>query len=165
MNKAVQDAVLGIDGVAEINSNNDLLANLDRLANALKVVTGVLMGMLVLISIFIIAYTIKLTVHARRREISIMKYVGATNGFIRGPFIIEGIMIGIISAIITLLIMGGIYNAMIDKVLNSSILRSSQVTLYTYSKIFVKLLMAYLALGMGIGVVGSAISMKKYLDV
>ncbi len=165
MNKAVQDAVLGIDGVTEINSNNDLLANLDRLANALKVVTGVLMGMLVLISIFIIAYTIKLTVHARRREISIMKYVGATNGFIRGPFIIEGIMIGIISAIITLLIMGGIYNAMIDKVLNSSILRSSQVTLYTYSKIFVKLLMAYLALGMGIGVVGSAISMKKYLDV
>ena len=156
---------IGIDGVTEINSNNDLLANLDRLANALKVVTGVLMGMLVLISIFIIAYTIKLTVHARRREISIMKYVGATNGFIRGPFIIEGIMIGIISAIITLLIMGGIYNAMIDKVLNSSILRSSQVTLYTYSKIFVKLLMAYLALGMGIGVVGSAISMKKYLDV
>ena len=122
--------ILKLDGVSEINSNNDLFANLDRFANGLKIVTGVLMSLLVLISVFIISYTIKLTVHARRREISIMKYVGATNGFIRGPFIVEGIMIGIISAIITLSAMGGIYNAMTNGILDSSILRSSQIELY-----------------------------------
>ena len=165
LNKSVQEAILKLDGVSEINSNNDLFANLDRFANGLKIVTGVLMSLLVLISVFIISYTIKLTVHARRREISIMKYVGATNGFIRGPFIVEGIMIGIISAIITLSAMGGIYNAMTNGILDSSILRSSQIELYRYGQIFFKLLISYLVLGIGIGAVGSIISMKKYLDV
>ena len=159
LNKSVQEAILKLDGVSEINSNNDLFANLDRFANGLKIVTGVLMSLLVLISVFIISYTIKLTVHARRREISIMKYVGATNGFIRG------IMIGIISAIITLSAMGGIYNAMTNGILDSSILRSSQIELYRYGQIFFKLLISYLVLGIGIGAVGSIISMKKYLDV
>ena len=165
LNKSVQDAILKLSGVNEINSNNDLLSNLDRVANGLKIVTGVLMLLLVLISVFIISYTIKLTVHARRREISIMKYVGATNGFIRGPFVVEGIMIGIISAIITLSLMSGIYNAMTNGLLESPIFRSSQIELYRYGQIFFKLLVAYLALGIGIGALGSIISMKKYLEV
>lgn len=165
LNKSVQDAISKLDGISDINSNNDLLSNLDRVANALKIVTGVLMSLLVLISIFIISYTIKLTVHARRKEISIMKYVGATNGFIRGPFIVEGVMIGIISAIITLSLMSGIYNAMINGILDSSVLRTSQIELYRYGQIFFKLLVAYLMLGIGIGALGSVISMKKYLDV
>ena len=165
LNKSVQDAISKLDGISDINSNNDLLSNLDRVANALKIVTGVLMSLLVLISVFIISYTIKLTVHARRKEISIMKYVGATNGFIRGPFIVEGVMIGIISAIITLSLMSGIYNAMINGILDSSVLRTSQIELYRYGQIFFKLLVAYLMLGIGIGALGSVISMKKYLDV
>ena len=68
------------------------------------------MVVLILISIFIIANTIKLTVHARRKEISIMKYVGATNSFIRAPFMIEGVIIGIMSSAISLGIVGALYN-------------------------------------------------------
>ena len=74
------------------------MTKLISVANGVRLVTGVILAALVIGSIFIISNTIKLTVYARRREISIMKYVGATNSFIRWPFIVEGVVIGIISA-------------------------------------------------------------------
>ena len=111
LNEQVQTEINKLDNVDEIESQNTTINRLRSLANGIQITTVVILALLIIISIFIIAYTIKLTVHARRREISIMKYVGATNGFIRGPFIVEGIIIGVISAIITLVILGLAYNA------------------------------------------------------
>ncbi len=164
-NQEVQEQILKLDGVQEINSKNDTIANLDKAANGIRIVTIVLLILLVIISIFIIAYTIKLTVHARRKEISIMKYVGATNGFIRGPFIVEGIIIGIVSALITLGLVGIIYNVAMTKILESSILKTMTLSLLSFSDIFTLVLAVYLLLGIGIGILGSTISMKKYLEV
>ena len=86
--KSVQDQINTFDMVKKITSKDETVSTLINLANGIKIVTGVILVLLVVISIFIIANTIKLTVHARRKEISIMKYVGATNGFIRSlnPF-------------------------------------------------------------------------------
>ena len=137
-----------------------------NIANGIQIVSIVILALLIIISIFIIANTIKLTVHARRKEISIMKYVGATNGFIRWPFIVEGIIIGIISVMISILIVGVSYTYITNNVLATS-LSELQVsyTLLTFSDMFPLVLTVYLGIGIGIGVLGSVISMRKYLEV
>ena len=94
-----------------------------------------------------------------------MKYVGGTNNFIRGPFIVEGIVIGIISSLISLLILGIIYRFGLGKVVESSVFSFMTITLYSFNDIFAKILGVYLLLGIGMGVIGSTISMKRYLDV
>ena len=127
--------------------------------------TAIILALLIIISIFIISYTIKLTVHARRREISIMKYVGATNGFIRGPFIVEGIIIGVISAIITLIILGLSYNGVMGSIGDSVLIQDIGIGLLSFSDMFFLVLAVYLGLGIGIGILGSVISMRKYLKV
>lgn len=165
LNKEVQTEILKLDAVDEIASSDDTISMLASVAKGIQIGTLVLLVILIIISIFIISYTIKLTVYARRREISIMKYVGATNSFIRGPFIVEGIIIGIISALFSVLIVGGVYNALIDKLLASPVLQRINIVLYGFSDITLKLLGVYLILGIGIGIVGSAISMRKYLKV
>lgn len=165
LNKEVQAEILKLDAVDEIASSDDTISMLASVAKGIQIGTLVLLVILIIISIFIISYTIKLTVYARRREISIMKYVGATNSFIRGPFIVEGIIIGIISALLSVGIVGGVYNAIIDKLLTSSVLQRINIVLYGFSDIAIKLLGVYLILGIGIGIIGSAISMRKYLKV
>lgn len=164
-NKEVQDKILKLDAVEEISTNNDTISNLSKVAKSIQTITFILLILLIIISIFIISYTIKLTVYARRREISIMKYVGATNGFIRGPFVVEGVIIGIISAFITLGVVAIAYNATLSKILGSTVMQALTISLYSFSNLFGKVLLVYLILGTGIGVIGSAISMRKYLKV
>ena len=161
----MQEKINKLDNVDDLSTNNDVISKLATLARTIQVITLVLLLILIAISIFIIAYTIKLTVYARRREISIMKYVGATNGFIRGPFIVEGIIIGIISALITLLIIGLAYNAVLSKIMSSAVMQSISISLYTFNALFARVLIVYLLLGIGIGTLGSVISMNKYLKV
>ena len=151
--------------ISEIASSDQTIATLVSLANGIKLVTGVILVFLILISVFIIANTIKLTVHARRKEISIMKYVGATNSFIRWPFIVEGIILGLISGAISLLIVGVAYNAIIQKILDSTVMIAMNLSLVSFSEMFTLIAVVYLLLGTGIGVIGSSISMRKYLKV
>jgi cell division transport system permease protein len=131
----------------------------------IKIAIGVISVILLIISITIISNTIRLTVHSRRKEISIMKYVGATNHFIRWPFVIEGIIIGILAAGITLLIVGTMYDFVIQSIEQSNVLQTMGVTLLQFSEIVELIGIVYLILGIGVGVVGSSISMKKYLEV
>ena len=164
-NDEVQEQILTFDNVANIEAGNQTVNKLVDIANGIKTATGVILVLLILISIFIIANTIKLTVHARRKEISIMKYVGATNGFIRWPFMVEGIIIGIISALITIVILGFTYNFIADKLMSGSMSTTYGLRLLTFSEMLSMLLTVYVIMGIGIGTIGSAISMKKYLEV
>ena len=154
-----------LDNVSNIEVRDKTIDALIGVANGIRIVSGVILILLIVISIFIIANTIKLTVHARRKEISIMKYVGATTGFIRWPFIVEGIIIGVISAMISIVLLGVSYNFAIDKLLDSSVATMVSFNLLTFSDMFALVLTVYLILGIGIGVIGSAISMRKYLEV
>ncbi len=135
------------------------------IANGIKIFSGIILVFLVVISIFIISNTIKLTVHARRREISIMKYVGATNNFIRGPFIVEGIIIGLVSAMLSIGFISLIYDVIAGKIMASQLMGVMGISLLTFAEIFNLIFMVYLILGIGIGVLGSVVSMKKYLEV
>ena len=161
----VQEEISKLDNVKEITSSNETVSTLIDLANGIKIVTGVILVLLIIISIFIIANTIKLTVHARRKEISIMKYVGATNGFIRWPFIVEGMIIGIISSAISILLVAIAYNFIAEQMVNSQFMRTVGVSLVGFSDMFSSIIFTYMLLGIGIGAVGSIISMRKYLKV
>lgn len=165
LNDEVQSQINKLDNVDEIESENTTINRLQSLANGIQITTVIILVLLIIISIFIISYTIKLTVHARRREISIMKYVGATNSFIRGPFIVEGIIIGVISAVITLVILGLAYNGVMGKIGDSILIQEMGFGLLSFSEMFYLVLSVYLVLGVGIGVLGSTISMRKYLKV
>ena len=161
----VQDEISKLDNVKKITSSDETVSTLIDLANGIKIVTGVILVLLIFISIFIIANTIKLTVHARRKEISIMKYVGATNGFIRWPFIVEGMIIGIIASAISILIVAVAYNFIAEQMVQSQFMKMVGVTLVSFSDMFSSIIFVYMLLGIGIGALGSIISMRKYLKV
>ncbi len=164
-NDEVQSQIRTFANVDDVEAGNQTVNKLVDIANGIRTATFVVLVLLVLISIFIIANTIKLTVHARRREISIMKYVGATNGFIRWPFMVEGIIIGIVSALISVVILGFVYNFIVNKLVTSSMITTLQINLLTFSDMLSMLFVVYILMGIGIGAIGSAISMKKYLEV
>lgn len=94
-----------------------------------------------------------------------MKYVGATNNFIRWPFIVEGIIIGVISALISIMLLGVSYNLISEKLITTLGANVINIDLLTFSDMFTLIIIVYLVLGIGIGTLGSIISMRKYLDV
>lgn len=104
LNDSVQYQISGLSNVDDITSRNDTINALANIGGWIRAITLIILLILIMISVFIISNTIKLTVHARRKEISIMKYVGATNGFIRTPFIIEGIIIGLLSGLFSIVL-------------------------------------------------------------
>lgn len=165
LSEQVKSEILQMENVDEIMSSDQTIELLIKIANGVRVAIAVIFVLLIIIAITIISNTIKLTVHARRKEISIMKYVGATNSFIRGPFIVEGIIIGIIAALITVCIVGVLYNVIIEKIESSMILQQMQVSLLQFQDLSRYILIVYAVLGIGIGIVGSSISMRKYLEV
>ena len=165
MNDEVQESILQLDHVKKIESSNKVITQIINLANGVRLVTAGLLVLLVIISIAIISNTIKLTVHARRKEISIMKYVGATNSFIRWPFLVEGVIIGVVAGLLSVAIIGIAYTIIADKTAGTMFLEMANWQLVQFSDMFKLILTVYLGLGVGIGVVGSSISMKKYLEV
>ena len=165
LSKDVQEKILKIENVDKITSSDKTVSTLLSLAKGIKLVTGIILVLLIIISIFIISNTIKLTVHARRKEISIMKYVGATNNFIRWPFIVEGMIIGIIASLISIVIVGVAYNFIVQSMVSSEFMQVINMSLVSFNDMFSSIIFVYMLLGIGIGAVGSIISMRKYLKV
>ena len=161
----VQAKINEMDNIKKITSSDETISALVKIARGIKIGSYIVIIALIIVSVFIISNTIKLTVYARRKEISIMKYVGATNSFIRWPFIVEGIIIGIVSGAISLGIIAGIYLLIEQNVGFVSFLSNLSLRLLEFSDMFNMILIVYLILGMGIGVVGSSLSMRKYLKV
>ena len=154
----------------EKKSKAETLTSFNKNVNIVLLAVG---GVLVIFSVIIIGNTIKLTVHARRKEISIMKYVGATNNFIRAPFVVEGIIIGIISSLISIILLGGLYVWIKRSIIGSALkgwLQNFGMSvgvddLLHFDQMFLQIMVIFLAIGIGIGVLGSIRSMKKYLKV
>ena len=165
LNEEVQQNILKIENVDEIRSSNLVIDQIIRLAKGIKVVTWVILVLLIIISTAIISNTIKLTVHARRKEISIMKYVGATNSFIRWPFLVEGIIIGVVAGAISVGIIGLAYTYIVGQISGTSFFEIANIKFIEFSSMSELLILVYLGLGIGVGAIGSTISMKKYLEV
>ena len=161
----VENAISEMNSVKDIRSSNDTINTLLKIANGIRIAIAVVFAGLLIIAITIISNTIKLSVHNRRKEISIMKYVGATNSFIRGPFLVEGIIIGVIAACITVILITFAYDAVATQIESSQVLQIMNVSLLQYAEILKSIIIVYAILGIGIGMVGSGLSMRKYLEV
>ena len=159
--ETIKEAVEKIDGIYNVKYNADTIdavISISRVANYFILGVGIV---LLVVSIFIISNTIKLAVYSNKREIFIMRYIGATNSFIIKPFIVEGAIMGVMSALISFIIISIVY-VYIYAALNSSY-ALGVFKFIPYSTIWYQILIAYIALGLFIGVFGSAISLKKYL--
>lgn len=163
--KDVREEINKFENVLEIQTSDDTISALIKIANGVKTISGVILVILIFVSIFIISNTIKLTVHARRKEISIMKYVGATDGFIRWPFIIEGILIGMMAALISVGLLAIVYTLLSNSMQNSTVIQRMGVNLLSFNQMINLLAIVYVIMGTGIGALGSSISMRKYLKV
>jgi len=151
-----------VGGIAYIKNNKDIIDLLIETTRKIKNVSFYFMLFFGLISIFIISNAIRITVFARRREINIMKFVGATDWFIRLPFMIEGIIIGVVGALISILIVSGAYNYFLSTTGN---LIQKTVELFDVAAI-TKVLIYFLAGGgIALGALGSTLSLRKYLYV
>ncbi len=151
--------------VESVENSRELIAVIDNLKNIVQKISIWIIVAFALVSLFIISNTIKLTVHNRRKEINIMKYVGATDSYIRGPFIMEGIMLGILSAVIAFFVSQWTYEGLMSAISSSASAISANIGLMKFTDLWGKLLGAYLVLGGVIGAFGSSISVRRYLNV
>ncbi len=158
------NSLKGLDGVEEVKYDKEIIDKLLVVADYIRLGGIIVIAILVFVSIFIISNTIKLTVTSRRREINIMKYVGATNNYIRGPFIIEGVLFGLIGAIISIFIVYYGYEYFFGLV-NERLYSLFSVFLIAPTMIFTDIAIIFSAIGIGIGALGSLVSMKRFLNV
>ena len=150
-----------INKVDSVRENSDLASKLLSLRHAVSIVSVGLVVMLFLVALFIISNTIRITMFSRKLEISIMKAVGATNWFIRWPFMIEGMILGTISGIVSLGVLWGLY-AVAEKVFAQT-LSLIAFSLVPFSEYWWQILLVFVAIGLFTGGFGSLVSMAKYL--
>lgn len=154
----------GVQGIEDVKYYKDVVDKLLGITNFIQMIGIVIILILILVSVFIVSNTIKLTVAARESEINIMKYVGATNWFIRGPFLIEGVIIGLFGTIISLCIVGFGYYKLVNLFNDQAIIRF-QIYMVPTEFLVSNLAWIFIALGVGIGAIGSIMSMRKFLNV
>lgn len=159
----VAENAAGFDGVEDVKFYKDTVDKLLEATNFIQIAAIVVMIFLIIVSIVVVSNTIKLTVFNRANEISIMKYVGATNWFIRGPFLAEGIIIGIVSAGIAVGVSAAMYQKLID-VVGEQIFSMLSMPMVPVDFLIYNFAWIFLALGISIGSCGSIISMRKFLD-
>ena len=148
----------GLQNVDTIRENKDLAQKLVSIRQGITVISIVIIGVLFAISLFIISNTIKLTVYSRRLEISIMKSVGATNSFVRLPFVVEGMILGIVSGAVS----RGLYELAVRQF--GALLRSLSLSALPFAPYALQMLGIFVAIGIISGVGGSMITMRKYLN-
>jgi len=164
-----------IEGVDKAESPLEVVNIIMNAQKWINIISLVLLVVLCAISVLIVSNAIRLTVHARRREIGIMKCVGATNGFIRGPFIVEGTVLGLVGALIAYVVVGSLYSSLIEGITIADSIRfvhlsetmDLNILSFTMTDMHVGLFMGciFVVLGLVMGILGSVISIRKYLDV
>ena len=161
--KATSEQVQKITGVADVNAAYDIAQGFVLVRNIATGVAAVLVAMLAVVSLFIIANTIKLAFFYRREEIAIMKMCGATNSFIRWPFIVEGMLLGLTGALVAFLLQWAVYELVGRAVIQSNGL--SLLTILPFQSMIVHILPVFIGAGLFIGVVGSVLAIRKFLQV
>ncbi|MHC1721641.1 MAG: permease-like cell division protein FtsX [Aminipila sp.] len=160
---AVVEALRAKDGVEDVKYYKETVEKLVKITNAIQIAALIIMVFLVVVSVVVVSNTIKLTVLARAREIRIMKYVGATNWFIRGPFLIEGIVIGMISAGIAVVTVAFVYGKIVD-LIGQDLFLILSTPMVSKSFLTTNLISIFMAIGISIGACGSIVSMRRFLD-
>ncbi len=157
------DEIKAIKGVADTSASRELSRIFIALRNVVSIVSAILIIILFIVSVFIMQNTIKLATFSRREEIGIMKMVGASNSFIRCPFIIEGLILGLLGGAIAFFALWGIYQLACDRIITGLI--AYLLIVPSFSSMMYPVLVIYLAVGLVVGTFGSTIAIRNYLKV
>lgn len=164
-----QDALVqyieGLDGVREVNQLKGATQTLSTFNKLISYVAVAIILILLCVAVFLISNTVSIGISIRKEEIGIMKLIGATNSFVRAPFIIEGIIIGLIGSVIPLILLFILYNKVVEYILTRFSMLNSVMTFLNVYQVFEVLVPVALVLGMGIGLFGSIITIRKHLKV
>lgn len=157
--------ILGLDHVREVNQSEDAANALGNFNKLVSYASIIIIAILLVISVFLISNTISVGISVRKEEIGIMKYIGATDSFVRSPFVLEGIILGIIGAAIPLTILYFLYSSTVNYILTKFNVLTGIVDFIPVGEIYQILIPISLALGIGIGFVGSFLTTRKHLKV
>ena len=153
------DAVNGVDVNAPVSIAEGFIA----VRNVVSVITAILIVILLVVSVFMMSNTIKLATFTRRDEIAVMKMVGASNSFIRTPFVVEGLILGLLGSGIAFLLQWAVYNFIAQKI--SVSIAASLIQVMPFSLLMTPLLIVFLAIGILVGAFGGAMAIRNYLKV
>ena len=159
----ITEYAAGMEGVEDVKYYQETVEKLTKVTNFLQIAALIIMAFLVVVSVVVVSNTIKLTVFARAREISIMKFVGATNWFIRGPFLAEGFIIGVFASLVSAGITFAIASKVVD-IIGVQVMTILSSPLVPAGYLSMNLICIFLAMGISIGAWGSIISMSRFLD-
>ncbi|MGN8631375.1 permease-like cell division protein FtsX [Blautia sp. HCP3S3_G3] len=157
--------IQGLDHVREINQSEQAAKTLGSFNKLVSYASIAIIAVLLLISIFLISNTVSVGISVRKEEIGIMKLIGATDGFVRSPFVLEGIVLGVIGASIPLVALYFMYNSAVQYILSKFNVLTGVVDFIPVGQIYQTLLPIGVGLGIGIGLIGSFWTTKKHLKV
>ena len=163
--KEVVSFAEGLDGVRKVNKSDVVAKTLTSVNKLMYYVSAGIILILLAVSIFLISNTVTMGIAVRHEEIAIMKYIGAKDGFVRAPFIFEGLLIGIVGAIIPLIVLFFAYDKVVAYVMERFSILKNIITFLPVVDVYKTLLPVGLALGVGIGFVGSFFTIRKHLRV
>ena len=157
--------IQGLDHVREINQSEQAAKTLGSFNKLVSYASIAIIAVLLLISIFLISNTVSVGISVRKEEIGIMKLIGATDGFVRSPFVLEGIVLGVLGASIPLVALYFMYNSAVQYILSKFNVLTGVVDFIPVGQIYQTLLPIGVGLGIGIGLIGSFWTTKKHLKV
>ena len=157
------DAIKAIDGVAKTNAAYELAEGFTTIQDVLQIVSIAVIAVLLVVSLLIISNTVKLAMYDRKDEIAIMKMVGATNGFIRLPFIVEGFTLGMIGAALAFGLEWVMYDALVAEV--SQVDALNLFNFVPFQTLLIPMIITFVSAGLFVGIVGSWTSIRKFMDV
>ncbi|MCI8526366.1 MAG: ABC transporter permease [Oscillospiraceae bacterium] len=152
-----------VAGVADVTAHYEISEGFNTIQRVLNIASAAIIAVLLVVSLLIISNTVKLAMYDRKEEISIMRMVGATSGFIRWPFVVQGFLIGIFASAIAFFLEWGIYNLLAGRI--ASIDTLQLIHLVPFMDIYPVVLVFYALTGFAVGVFGSLLSIRKYLKV
>lgn len=165
MQPALVSYLEGLEGVRDVNRSEITASTLTGINALIAYVSVGIIAILLAVSIFLISNTVTIGISVRKEEISIMKYIGATDFFVRSPFVIEGMMIGVIGALIPMGIIYIVYNKVIEYIMTRFATLTSLLSFLPVDAIFNRLLPISVIMGVGIGFLGSITTVRKHLRV
>lgn len=152
-----------IEGVADVDAHYEINEGFQMIQQILNIVSMIIIAVLFVVSMLIISNTVKLAMYDRKEEIAIMKMVGATNGFIRWPFVVEGFILGFVASVVAFFLQWGLYNFLERQI--TSIDTLNLFTMVPFVEVVELVAVCYAAVGFIVGVFGSLLSIRKFLKV
>ena len=162
MRQTEQD-IRAIEGVADVTAHYEIAEGFQTVQQILNIASFIIIAVLLVVSMLIISNTVKLAMYDRKDEIAIMKMVGATNGFIRWPFVVEGFILGIVASALAFFLEWGLYNLLETQV--AAVDSLNLITIVPFIEVVEIVAIGYALVGFVVGVIGSLLSIRRFLQV